>query len=487
MYKEIKELAYHSSVYWIGIILSKIVGFLLIPIYTRYLTPADYGTIELLSLTVDIAALIIGMQINQGVFRYYHHYETQEKKNSVISTALISIIVLGIIMAAVFNIFARPITLFVFGSEAYINYLRFFASVYPLSLIIEIPFALIRIKKQSKLLIFINFLQFLLMVSLNIFFVVYMGWGIWGVLIGPAIIFTALTIFLIRRTFSEVGFSFSFEIVSKLIKFSAPLVPASIGMFIIHFSDRYFVRHLCSLSDVGVYSLGYKFGFLLSAIVIAPFNMIWQTNMYEIARKSDASEIYGRVLTYFTFTLLFAGLLVSVFIHEVIRIMATPPFYGAATVVPLIAFAYVLSGMNVFFQTGLFINEKTHWIGSITFSSAVVNLIGNYFLISYLGILGAALSTFISFLFMAVVTAYFSYREYPISIEYLRHAKLIGVSLTVLTVSMYVRVDAHILSLALKSILILSFPTALFLINFFNEGEKRKIIYFRKLLLGRLI
>ena len=61
--------------------------------------------------------------------------------------------------------------------------------------------------------------------------------------------------------------------VSKVLKFSIPLIPASLGMFILHFSDRYFVKHFCSLSDVGIYSLGYKFGFILSVIVIHPFNL----------------------------------------------------------------------------------------------------------------------------------------------------------------------------------------------------------------------
>ena len=487
MFKEIKNLARHSFIYWLGVILSKIVGFLLIPIYTRYLTPADYGTIELLSLTADIAALIIGMQINQGVFKYYHDYKTQKEKDCLISTALISMLVLGISMSIFFNIFARPITLLVFGSEAYINYLRFFSCVYPLSLIIEIPFALIRIKKQSRLYVFIGLINFAFMISLNIFFVVYMGWGIWGVLISPAITFAALVIFLLKRTFSEVGFSFSFEMVSKVLKFSIPLIPASLGMFVLHFSDRYFVKHFCSLSDVGIYSLGYKFGFILSVIVIHPFNLIWQTYMYEIAKKPNSGEILGRVLTYFAFALIFAGLLVSVPIKEILRIIAAPPFYGAYAVVPLIAFAYVMSGINVVFQAGLFIKNETKWIGLITFSSAILNLICNYFFISNMGIMGAALSTFVSFLFMAGGTFYFSYKVYPIEVEYLRIAKLIGLALLVFAVSRYVEFDSIIPSLMLKTILILIFPFILFIINFFNQTEKNKIYNFKKLVFGRLV
>jgi O-antigen/teichoic acid export membrane protein len=487
MFEEIKSLARHSFIYWLGVILAKVVGFLLIPVYTRYLTPADYGTIELLFLTADVASLMIGMQISQGVFKFYHEYGTQEEKDRLISTALISMLVLGIVMAVGFYVFARPITLLVLGSESYIKYFRFCSCLYPLNLIIEIPFALIRIKKQSRFYVFCNLVNFLFMISLNIFFIVYMGWGVWGVLLSPAITFVILAIFLLTWTFSEVGFSFSFGMMKQALKFSIPLIPASLGMFVLHFSGRYFVRHFCSLSDVGIYSLGYKFGFILSAMVIQPFNLIWQTYMYEIAKKPNAQEILGRILTYFAFALIFVGLLISVPIKEIIRIMAAPSFFGASAVVPLIAFAYVMSGINVVFQAGLFIKNETKWIGLITFSSAALNLIANFFLISSLGIIGAALSTFFSFLFMAAGTFYVSYRVFPIEIEYSRIFKLFGMALLVFAVSRYVEFDSIIPSLLLKTILILIFPFILFVVNFLNEGEKKRIHSFRKLVFGRLI
>jgi O-antigen/teichoic acid export membrane protein len=486
MFQEIKSLAQHSFIYWIGVILARVVGFLLIPVYTRYLTPADYGTIELLFLTADIAGLVIGMQISQGVFKFYHQYETQSEKDRLISTALISMLALGVILAVGFNVFARPITILVFGSETYLKYFRFYSFVYPLNLIVEIPFTLIRIKKQSKLYVVYNLINFLMMISLSIFFIVYMGWGIWGVLISPAITFVVLAIFLLKRTFSKVGFSFSLRIAKQVLKFTIPLIPASLGMFILHFSNRYFVKHFCSLSEVGIYSLGFKFGFILSGMVIQPFTLIWQTYLYEIAKNVNAREIFGRVLTYFVLTLILFGLIVSVPIQEVIRIMAAPPFYQASSVVPLIASAYILSGINLIFQAGLFINGKTQWIGSITFLSAVVNLIANFFLVSSLGIMGAALSTFASFLFMAGGTFYVSHQIYPIDIEYLRISKIVGIALLVFAISRYVEFDSIIVSLVFKTFLILIFPFTLFISNFLNKSEKNRIHSIGKLVLGRL-
>jgi O-antigen/teichoic acid export membrane protein len=475
VFAEIKKLGAQSFTYWIMVILAKVVGFILIPIYTRYLTPKDYGIIELLHLTTDIAALVIGMQINQGVFKFYHKYDSQRDRDRVISTALISMLVLGILMAVAFNIFSRSITLLVFGSENYLGYFRLFSSIYPLTLILEIPFALIRIKSRARLFVICNLLNFIFTISLTIIFIVYMGWGIWGVIISPAITYTLLAIILVRRTFKEVGTYFSLPILKQILRFTIPLIPASIGMFVLHFSDRYFVKHYCNLSDVGIYSLGYKFGFLLSGMVIAPFNLIWQTYMYEIAKKTNASEIYGRIVTYFTFTLIAAGLMISIPNNEIIQIITAPAFFKAADVIPLIALAYIFSGANTVFQTGLLVKSRSHWIGGITFLTAVLNLIMNYFCISAFGIMGAALATTTSFLFMAIITALVSLMAYPIKIEYVRIVKIFSTALIIYFLSRLLRFDNLYLSVLIKGVLILGFPIGLLALGLLNVGEREVI------------
>jgi O-antigen/teichoic acid export membrane protein len=207
--------------------------------------------------------------------------------------------------------------------------------------------------------------------------------------------------------------------------------------------------------------------------------------MYEIVKRENASQIYGRVLTYFTFALVFAGLLVSVPIREVIKVMTTPAFFEAWTVVPFVAFAYVLSGMNVVFQAGLFIKEKTPLIGTITFISALLNLILNYFLVSNFGIMGAAIATFASFLFMPGLTLHFSLKVYPINIEYARIAKLVCAASLVLAAGIYLETDSILYALFLKTLLILVFFLVLFLINFFDSAEKQKLFGIKRFVLSR--
>ena len=147
--------------------------------------------------------------------------------------------------------------------------------------------------------------------------------------------------------------------------------------------------------------------------------------------------------------------------HEIIRIVAAPAFFKAADVIPMIALAYVLSGVNTIFQAGLLVKEKSHWIGAITFLAAVLNLIGNYFCVSTLGIMGAAISTTISFLFMASWTGLVSLKVFPLKAEYLSMTKIFSTPTIIYFLSRIVRAEDLYLSLLFKTILILGSICAL--------------------------
>ena len=92
-----KKMISHGGIYLLGNILSKAVSFIMLPIYTRCLTPADYGILELLSLVIDFVAVILGMRISQAIFRFYSEYDDQEQKNSVVATAIMMIGVFNLV------------------------------------------------------------------------------------------------------------------------------------------------------------------------------------------------------------------------------------------------------------------------------------------------------------------------------------------------------------------------------------------------------
>jgi len=340
MKSELKNLGKHTIIYGVGMLLGKIVSFIMLPIYTRYLTPADYGVLELLTITTDVISIIVGIGLAATVMRFYAKYDSQEEKNKVVSTALILISVPSLAMNLACVLLSDKFSVLVFGSADYTFYFQLSFILIFLQVGLEIPFVLIRLKDNSLLFVLANASKLIMQLSLNIYFVVILNAGVAGVLYSSLIASLLISSFLIFYTVRSVGCAFSFQRSVEMLRFSYPLIFWSLGSFILTFSDRYFLNIYSDLRTVGIYSLAYKFGFLLVALV-APFSLIWEPKRFEIAKQFDGFLIYKKVFMYLNIVLFIISLLISVFIKDILMLMSDPSFWEAYRLVPIILIAYI--------------------------------------------------------------------------------------------------------------------------------------------------
>ena len=268
-----------------------------------------------------------------------------------------------------------------------------------------------------------------------------------------------------------------------MIKLGAPLVPAAIAMFTIHFSDRIFIQKYCSLSELGVYSLGYKFGMIVSLMISQPIFKVWNTQRFEIAKQIDAKKIFALYFTYYTSIVAVFGLAISVFIKEIIWLLATESYQGASLVVPLIVLGYVFFGMSGFLNLAFVIKNRTGKIAYINGAVAILNLIFNYVLIKNFGVPGAAVSTVLTYGTLMICNLTFSQKIYSVPLEYVRLLKLFGTALAVYYFST-LEMGGMVTSFAYKILLIGSFPLLLFLTGFFQKDEIKIVGAYKNLSSG---
>jgi len=259
-----------------------------------------------------------------------------------------------------------------------------------------------------------------------------------------------------------------------MLKFSLPLIPANVGTFILNYADRFILQKLATTAEVGIYALGYKFGYMLPVLVMGPINMIWVPQMFELASKSDKKTI-EKMFTYIMLILIFCGLGLILFTKDAIRIMATPPFYPAYKVVSFVVLGYIFRGMASFFWDGIMIAKKTIYIGISVFVSALSNILLNILLIPQFRAMGAAYSTAISFFVMFVLIFYFCQRVSSIKCEWGRISKIAVVSLFIFFLNQWIVLHPVLLSLLFKTFLLTSFPFLLYLINFYTNDELSRI------------
>lgn len=484
MFSIIKNIAKHSVLYGLSNILSRAIGFLLIPLYTHYLTPSDYGILELLDLTSYIVGLFLAMGIAQSVVRFYYEYDSKEKRHQVISVALITLwVVCGIVLVALF-FSSRQISNLVFRTSEYYQMFNIIFLSMVIGLSNEIPLTILRIEEKSVAYVSISLAKLVMTLTLNILFIVKFNMGILGILysglISTAIMGVLITIFTLRY----IKLSYSFTILRSMLSYGIPLIGSWFGMFIINFGDRFFLERLASLSDVGIYSLAYKFGMMPNVLILSPFLLIWAPKRFDLLKEPNAKDIFSKVFTYFIFIEIFVSLGLAVLIKEIIHVVADVQFHDAYLYVPVILIAYIMNGVNIYVQFGTHIEKKTKYLAYAALMSAVINVAGNFILIPIMGIWGAAISTLISFSFLMAFNYVPSQRLYYIKYETGRIIQMTVTAVVLYFAAVLIPLENLIISVAIKTIIVLSFPFILYVMKFYTEEEISRIKSSVKLLIG---
>jgi O-antigen/teichoic acid export membrane protein len=197
--------------------------------------------------------------------------------------------------------------------------------------------------------------------------------------------------------FSRVGFHFSRERSRELVKFGYPFVLSGLCAFITTYSDRFFLNHYTGLSSVGIYSLGYKFGFLLIMFPVRPMLNIWNVQRFEIAEREGYEQLANKFLSWFVIVTLTVALSISLLVQDVLKVMSAPAFWDAYKIVPIVLLAYFFQACTGYINFGIYHTGKTKHIAYGTFIAAIIAIVLNILLIPVYGVYGAAWATLVSF------------------------------------------------------------------------------------------
>lgn len=404
-----------SGIYLLGNLASRIVGFLAIPIYARFLSPTQYGIIELIELSTQVVAIAFGMQtVGTVMTRLFHDQDKDAEKNAVISTSLIGTALVSAVVAVVAILAAAPLSQAILHSADNTRLLQAAFGAMFFSNLVEVILTYERIRERAKFFFWYSLVGLLLTLGLNIWFIGYLGAGVWGFVFSKLVVMGGGSMFLLWRAFSAVGWSWRGGLMRQLVRLGLPLSVASLSFFAIHFSDRFFLTAAVSLADLGRYALAYRFAFLVSILVSDSFGKSWNVNFYRHVGLPGWREQFGHVARYLIFAECAAGLALCLAAPELFRVMVPPSFYPPALLLPVLVLAYVLRDVGDFFRNLLLINRRTAQIGRLVFGGAALNTALNFVLIPVLGLYGAAFATLATWAVYMVVFWVVACREHEI-------------------------------------------------------------------------
>ena len=470
-----KKLISHGGIYFLGTILQRCVSLVMLPIYTRCLTPADYGIIELLSMILDLFGIILGLRIGQAIFRFYHEYSDQKDKNEIISTSLY--LVAGMNAVGVFFIFAmaNPLSITILGDASQTGNLLLFSLTLLFQGFLEIPMTYIRARQCPWIFIIFSILKLSLQLSLNIYFVVLLKMHVEGVIYSAVISSGTMGFLLGGYALAHTGMRFSLKKAKQLVSFSLPLILTGIVSFYITFGDRYFLRIFGSMADVGIYSLGYKFGFIMMFLVVQPFHNIWDSEKYNIYKKKNARAEYQKTFLLFSALTILVCIGISIFVKDLLKIMSDQLFWSASRVVPIILAAYLTNAWCSFVDLGILLKNKTFEITYGTILGAIVITIGYFVLIPLYGVMGAAVATLFGFGSRCIWVYWRAKKLYNMGLQWMKIGWLLLIWIAVSLAAM-LRPEELKLSICLDTILMAIACASLILLPIFPEGYRQMAI-----------
>jgi O-antigen/teichoic acid export membrane protein len=392
-----------SGIYTAANMLNAAIPFFMLPILTRYLSPTDYGIVAMFTVMIGFFNPFIGVNIHGAINRQYFEKDTINLPQYIGNAFMLlvtNLLVISLIVT-IFSDFLSNVTSF---PEDWLWAVMLVASFQ-----VSCQVVLVIWQVQVKPLAYGTFqvIQTLMNVSLTLYFVVILELGWQGRVEGQII---AVTVFgclglgiLIKKKLLE--FKINKKYIKHILKFGIPLIPHTVGAAIITMSDRVFITNMVGVDSTGIYTVGFQIGMIIG-ILQDSFNKAWVPWFFSKLKKDQLKDkILIIKITYIYFiVIVFVALILGLIAPLLLSVFVGPEFSQASQYVIWIAVGFAFNGMYKMVTNYIFYLQKTYILMFSTFGTAVLNVILNAIFIYFLGAIGAAIATSVSFFVMFIIT-----------------------------------------------------------------------------------
>jgi O-antigen/teichoic acid export membrane protein len=387
----------HAATYAIGNIARRLVGFLMLPIYTRYLTPADYGVIALLTFALSLCEPIFGARLARAIPKFYLEVTGARSKRAVIWGALGLTAAVSAVTVVALVLTRDTSAALLFGNRKYAFVLGLFAINLLTQPVEETGMTYIRMQGRSRMFLGFSMLKLVLQVSLNLLLVVHWRGGVFGVVMGGVISSTITGIVLTIYVALHERPAFEWGLTRRMLQFCWPLWLSGIAALYIGSSGAMYLRVFGSLADVGLLELALKFATVVDMLIWNPFWQHWEPMSFRYYLEEHGRRKFQVAFIVVSALMFAGGLGVSIFAEPVIRVMASKSFHAAASIVPILTLGFILNSLNAFSSFSFLLTGHTKVHTVCQYTTAVVITIAYLALVPSLGLVGAACAQCLAF------------------------------------------------------------------------------------------
>lgn len=417
MFAQIKRLGADSLLYAFMNVGTKLIAFIMLPIYTSFLPdPAQYGVLDYLDRITSMLTFVVIFGTDSALAFYYFDTEDKKKRLDYVRSVMTFRLMIVIITALVFLIGGQWLSSLILDDPKLYYLLYIAIGVLALDTVIALILTVLRYDFFTKKVVFFTVLKMLLIAILSYGFLKFVTPTVDGIMYGRIISVAIVVILLIKPALKYARFTFNKKLLKEILAYAAPLVPASLAFWVIVNANVFFLKEFTSFREVGIYGTAIKFATLIT-LLTSGVQMAWRPFSMSLKDKKDSpilfAKLYYAILLVGTIGVLFVATFMPWIIH-----LLSDSYHEAYKYVAILSAVTFLNFFYMIISVGIFFTKQTKIISYAFGMAAVINIILNLLLIPTFSIWGSVTAYLISYLIAITYIFFKSQKLYHVPVSF---------------------------------------------------------------------
>ena len=475
----LRRLATTGVAYTAANILSKLIAVALLPLYTRYLTKADYGAAEVLFAAVVAASIVVRFGVIEAVLRFY--YKGGEDPDRVVAASFAALFWFATVAALIALPFAEPLAEALLDpregtplADVAPDLMRIAIVGLWVATLHEYLLTLFRLEERARAFFAVTIANVLAAIALTVALVVGAEEGARGLLLGSYVSGGIFVLGLIVVHWRRLSLRLDRPVLRRMLRFGLPTMPAELSLYALNFADRIIIVRFLGVGEAGLYAVAVKFAQGVN-VLVRGFQLAWPPLAYSIRDDDEARRTYATVVTLFVAGIAFVVAGIWLFARWIARALAAPEFFASYEAAGLISAAIALYALYMVQLVILGRTGRTELNLPATLAALAVNVALNLLLVPSLGIVGAGLALVASYLVVVALMYLFTQRLFPVPYEWGRLARVVAIAAALVGIGEALLPTEGIDGLLSRAALWLTYPILLLLSGFFTAEERRRL------------
>jgi O-antigen/teichoic acid export membrane protein len=476
MLEKIFRLGKETAIYGLSTVVGRLLNFLIVPFYANVLLPSENGIVANIYAYIAFAYVIYCYGMEAAYMRFVSSLEIGDKKQNF-SVPFFSLLATSVVLSLAVQLNSSFLASLIGIGREYRHLIQYAGWILCFDTLTVVPFASLRMEQKAKRFASLKLLGIATNLVLNLVLILGFGMRTEGVFLANLLASGLTFAVLLASSLGLLTLKFPRGLYREILHFGLPYIPAGLAGIAMQVIDRPIVKALTNDATLGIYQLNYRLGIFMM-LIVGMFDYAWRPFFLTHAKDPDAKQLFAKVFTYFALGAMTIFIVVSFFIEDIVRMrffgrqFFPPVYWQGVDIVPWVLLAYVFTGAYVVFLVGVYLEKKTKYLPAVSGVGAVLNVGANLVLIPKLGILGAALSTLLSYVVMAVGMYFVSQRFYRVTYEWSKVLKIAGTAAILFCVFQILHpAPLNFSGTIIKVALVAAFGAALFGLKVIDSGE----------------